>query len=176
MKTIRLFLLTLLTVVPVHSEPPADLPAVYIYVENAPHPLKAVTSQTDVRRGWDIQGVNVGRRTIRCFPGRRALQLANSQPTFAIYPRQESLNDYALVRLKEKRACRLLPETTLANCPYTRVELKAFRIENLPDMGFAVTPLAPLAPGEYILVNLAQPPVGEQENIRAFPFSVRDSK
>lgn len=176
MKFICLCLMGLLAASTVHGQLPTPKPTVYIYVANAPYPLSAVTSQTEAKRGWDIQGISVGRKTMRYFWGRRAVQQTDSRPTFAIYPRQESLNDYALIRLKEKREYRLLPKAVLTDCPYTRVDLKAFRIENLPDMGFAVTPLAPLAPGEYILVNLAQEPVGELQDIRVFPFSVREEK
>lgn len=56
-----------------------------------------------------------------------------------------------------------------------RVDLSAFRIENLPDMGFAVTPLKPLEPGEYIVVNLAQTAVNEYGDFRAYELSVPKS-
>lgn len=170
-----LTLLGLLFGLTVHAQLPAAKPTVYIYVEQSFHPLRAITSQTETKRGWDIQGVSVGRKAVRYFWGKQAQQLADPQPTLAIYPQQENLNDYALIRLKSKRDYRLLPKAALSDCTYVRVDLSAFRIENLPDMGFAVTPLKPLEPGEYIVVNLAQTAVNEYGDFRAYELSVPKS-
>lgn len=147
-------------------------PTVFIYAGDKPYAMKAITSQTEKKKGWDIQGKTVGAKQIRYFWGQHAHQITGTQPRFAIYPRQENLNDYALIRLKEKRQYRRLPEAQLSDCPYTRVDLNGFRIDNLPDMGFAVTPVVPLEPGEYILVNLVQKPVGELGDFKAYDFRV----
>ncbi|MCM1108511.1 MAG: hypothetical protein NC388_05580 [Clostridium sp.] len=147
-------------------------PEVYIYVEEKTYAMKAVTSQTELKKGWDIQGVNVGRKTVRYFWGAHAQQLTDTQPRFAIYPRQGTLNDFALLRLKTKKTHRRLPAAQLSECEYTRVELTSFRIDNLPDMGFAITPIHPLTPGEYIIVDLSCKPINEYGDIRAYDFQV----
>ncbi len=169
-------LLVLLLGTTLHAQLPTPKPTVFLYVEGNPVPLRPVVSQTEVSRGWDIQGINVGRKTIRYFWGKRAKQLCPAQPRLAIYPHTENLNDYALIALDERRDHRRLPRAALTDCSYQRVELPAFRIENLPDMGFAVTPLKPLEPGEYILVNLAQKPHNEQGDFEAYELSVEDER
>lgn len=43
-------------------------------------------------------------------------------------------------------------------------------------MGFAITPNAPLAPGEYILVDTTQDSVNSYGDIKAYDFSVKKNK
>ncbi|GEM_PF-268359 len=176
MRKICLALLLVLTSSLTYGQRPEPQPVVYVYVENNPHPMTAVTSQTETRRGWDIQGIRVGQKAVRYLWGKKARQQTERRPTFAIYPRQENLNDYVLIRLKTKRTYRTLPKARWEENAYTRVDLSAFRIENLPGMGFAVTPLSPLPPGEYILFNLAQTPVNEYGDFRVFDFSIPSSE
>ncbi len=147
-------------------------PAVFVFAGDSVFPMDAVTSQTEIKKGWDIQGINVGRKTKRYFSGARARQTTGRRPKFAIYPKTQDLNDYALIRLKERRGFRYLPASEFKDCDYTRVELGLFDIESLPGLGFAVTPLAPLVPGEYILVDLSQKPVNQYGDVKAFDFTV----
>lgn len=154
------------------AQRPSVPPRAYIYVNDAPQPLQSISTQTETRPGWDIQGISVGRKAVRYLYGKQSRQRCGVHPTWALYPDPEKLNDYALIRLKVKRDHRRLPSTRWEDCPRQRVELPAFRIENLPDMGFAVTPVRALEPGEYILVNLAAPPVNEQGDLPVFDFSV----
>ena len=132
-------------------------PTVFIFVGDSVFPMREATSQTELKKGWDIQGINVGRKTRRYFSGAHARQVTGRQPKFAIYPTTQNLNDYALIRLRERRGFRYLPSAELKDCDYTRVELGLFKMENLPNLGFAVTPATPLKPGEYILVDLSSP-------------------
>lgn len=147
-------------------------PTVFIYVGDTAFPMNTVTSQTEIKQGWDIQGINVGRKPLRYFWGAHAKQTAEAQPKFAIYPRTQTLNDYALIRLKGKKEYRRMPEADVKDCDYMRIDLDRFKIENLPDMGFAVMPTVPLPAGEYILVDLTQEPVNRYGDIRAYDFTV----
>ena len=140
-------------------------PTVFIFVADSVFPMRAATSQTELKKGWDIQGINVGRKIRRYFSG------AHSRH----YPTTQALNDYALIRLKERRGFRYLPAAELKDCDYTRVELGLFKMENLPNLGFAVTPATPLAPGEYILVDLSQKPVNEYGDFKAYDFTVEEN-
>ena len=149
-------------------------PTVFIFVGDSIFPMNAVTSQTEIKKGWDIQGINVGRKTRRYFSGAHARQVTGRQPKFAIYPTTQNLNDYALIRLKERRGFRYLPVAEFKDCDHTRVELGLFNIENLPGLGFAVTPLTPLFPGEYILVDLSQTPVNQYGDLKACDFMVEE--
>ena len=149
-------------------------PTVFIFVGDSIFPMNTITSQTELKKGWDIQGINVGRKIKRYFSGAQARQTTGRQPKFAIYPKTQDLNDYALIRLKERRGFRYLPATEFKDCDYTRVELGLFNIENLPGLGFAVTPLTPLFPGEYILVDLSQKPVNQYGDVKAYDFTVEE--
>lgn len=149
-------------------------PTVFIFVGDSIFPMSAATSQTEIKKGWDIQGINVGRKVRRYFSGPHAGQVTGQQPKFAIYPTTQNLNDYALIRLKERRGFRYLPVAEFRDCDYTRVELGLFHIENLPGLGFAVTPLNPLFPGEYILVDLSQEPVNQYGDLKAYDFTVEE--
>ncbi len=151
-------------------------PTVFIYVGETAFPMRTVTSQTEVKQGWDIQGINVGRKPVRYFWGAHARQTTDECPKFAIYPRTQTLNDYVLLRLKGKKEYRRMPKPDVKDCDYMRVNLDGFKIENLPDMGFAITPKAPLAPGEYILVDTTQDSVNSYGDIKAYDFSVKKNK
>lgn len=150
-------------------------PRIFIYVADNRFPMKATISQTEEKKGWSIQGYNIGRHNVRYFWGEKAKQQTNNKPQFAIYLEKENLNDYVLIRLKEKRSYRQMPYVTFADCNYTRVELNNFSIKNLPEMGFAVTPLKPLFPGEYILVNIAQESINSHGDFIAYDFSVPEN-
>lgn len=169
-----LFLALLLAGTTTWAQMDAPKPNVFIYVEGKPYAMKSTDSQSELKKGWDIQGVKVGRKVVRYFWNAHAHQITGAQPRFAIYPRTQTLNDYALLRLKEKKTHRRLPAAALAECEYTRIDLHSFSIENLSDMGFAVTPLRPLPAGEYILVDVSQSPLNEYGDIRAYDFRVME--
>ena len=94
-------------------------PTVFIFVGDSIFPMNALTSQTELKKGWDIQGINVGRKIKRYFSGAQARQTTGRQPKFAIYPKMQDLNDYALIRLKERRGFRYLPASEFKDCDYT---------------------------------------------------------
>lgn len=156
------------------AQRPTAAPNVFIYVEENLYPMQSITSQTEKKKGWDIQGFSVGGKFQRYFWGKKSKQLTDSRPHFAIYPKEYKLNDYALIRLNERKTYRRLPDAELKECDYVRIDLNSFIIENLPDMGFSVTPKDPLFPGEYILINLEQTPVNEQGDIIAYDFTVSE--
>lgn len=156
------------------AQMPEPEPTVFIMVNGNQNPMRAITSQTEEKKGWDIQGITVGKKQIRYFWGKQAKQLTDQKPCFVIYPKECTLNDYALVRLNKRRDHRRLPYAELNECGYTRINIDSFVIENLPDMGFFVTPKEDLFPGEYILVNLKQTPCNENGDIKAYDFSVQD--
>lgn len=174
-RILQLFLILMLTGIPTRSmaQMPTPEPTVFIFVNEQKSPMRSVTSQTEKKKGWDIQGINVGQKLIRYFWGKQSKQLAESKPCFAIYPKEGTLNDYALIRLNKRRDHRRLPHADLNECDYTRINIDSFVIENLPNMGFFVTPKNDLFPGEYILVNLKQSPCNESGDIIAYDFSVQ---
>lgn len=176
-RLLQLFLLLFLAGAPVVSKAqlPTPEPTVFIFVNDHKTAMRSITSQTEEKKGWDIQGINVGKKLIRYFWGKQSKQLAEPKPCFAIYPKEATLNDYALIRLNKRRDHRRLPHAELNDCEYIRINLDSFVIENLPDMGFFVTPKENLFPGEYILVNLKQSPCNASGDIVAYDFSVQSN-
>lgn len=158
-----------------HAQMDEPAPTVFIYVNDQPYPMKSVTSQIELKRGWDIQGINVGSKTIRYFSGKHAKLITDDKPSFAIYPDKQRLNDYVLIRLKEKREYRRMPAAEFSECDYMRIELDQFDIQNLPEMGYKVTPSKPLFPGEYILVDITQKRVNQYGDFKAYDFTVEDN-
>ena len=155
------------------AQMPQPAPHVFIMVNGEKAPMRAQITQTEEKKGWDIQGFNVGRKLVRYFSGKYSKQLSDTKPTFAIYPKEETLNDYALIRLNKRGNYRRLPDADILECGYTRINMDAFVIENLPEMGFLVTPVKDLFPGEYILINLKQTPQNKEGDLKAYDFSVR---
>lgn len=158
-----------------HAQMKAEKPHVFICVEDSAYAMNPRTTQTENKRGWDIQGITLGVKTVKYLMGDHAAQITTATPSFIIYPQEEEfLNNYVLIRLKEKRGYRHLPKPTIPECDYKRIELPQFTIENLPKLGFKVTPKAPLFSGEWILVNMAQEPVGKTKDYVVFDFSVEE--
>lgn len=159
---------------PLFSQMKQSEPTVFIFVEDSMYAMREVTTQTEIKKGIDIQGITVGRKLRRYIYGADAKQVTDVQPKFAIYPINQNLNGYVLVRLKERRDYRLLPVPQLVDYDYIRIDLRNFKIENLPNMGFAVTPLSPLFPGEYILVDITQEPCNQYGDFKAYDFKVNE--
>ena len=174
LKKIFVFFSLCLVFLQVQAQMDQPAPTVFIYVNNQQQPMNAITSQTEMKKGWDIQGINVGKKNIRYFSGAHAKQLTDKQPSFAIYPKTEHLNDYVLIRLKEKRGYRRMPAAEFKDCDYQRVEIGIFDIQNLPEMGYKITPIKPLFPGEYILVDISQQSVNQYGDFKAYDFCVED--
>ncbi len=131
-------------------------------------------TQTEVKPGWRIVDIQLKSHTTRYLFGRHASQLTDGErPTFVISPSEkETLVDYALIRLVEKKTYRKLSAPLLRDNAYTRFEPAAFEIRPDGDDSFVCTPRQPLVRGEYILVNLAQEPQGELGDYSVYPFRV----
>ena len=55
---------------------------------------------------------------------------------------------------------------------YRRIEPAHFHITSDGKDGFLCQPSAPLEKGDYILLNIAQKPVGELGDLKVYPFTV----
>lgn len=136
--------------------------------------LSAEQTQTEIKPGWKIVDIQLKNKATRYLAGRMARQLTDDQmPTFRLTPGpDETLVDYALIRLRSKRQWRVLPNPMLRLNSYLRIEPKHFYIKPAGDSAFEFHPLAALDRGAYILVNLAQQPVGELQDYTVYPFQV----
>ena len=138
------------------------------------HELKAQQTQSELRPGWKIVDVQTKSKLTHYLWGSRASQLSDGrQPVFRIVPgRDETLVDYVVMPLKRCREYRKLRKPALRDNIYQRIEPPAFSIKVDEGDAFVCQPAEALAPGEYILVNIAQKPVGELGDLMVYPFSV----
>lgn len=133
--------------------------------------IPVLQTQSELKPGWKIVDYQMKSKLTHYLSGGHASQLADSfQPVFRIAPgAEEVLVDYALIQLKRYKSYRKLPKALLIENIYTRLEPKDFDIKAESD-AFICQPRQPLKPGEYILVNLSQHPIGELQDILVYPF------
>ncbi len=174
MKRLFILLFACFSALTTFAQMQAPTPKVFLMVADSAWAMTPNTTLSQLRKGWDIQGINVGRKLIRYLWGIHARQQVDGRtPTFLICPDTENLNDYALLSLKVKRDHRRFPSAALSECPYKRIEPTDFEIQPVGDTGFRVRPHESLEPGEYLLVDLRQKPVNEFGDVIVYDFSIR---
>ena len=146
---------------------------VEIAVEGSWAEIPAQQTQSELRPGWKIVDYQMKSRLVHYLSGGHASQLADgNRPVFRVTPSEKDvLVDYALIRLKEFKYYRKLPKVKLADNEYMRLEPNGFEVRAEGD-AFVCQPHQPLAPGDYILVNLTQQPVGDLGDLLVYPFCV----
>ena len=135
--------------------------------------IPAQQTQSELKPGWKIVDYQMKSKLTHYLSGGHASQLAEgNRPVFRITPAEkEVLFDYVLVRLKTSKYYRKMFKPLLIECNYTRLEPSYFDVSAESD-AFICQPKQPLKPGEYILANLKQSPIGELQDLLVFPFSV----
>jgi len=135
--------------------------------------IPAQQTQSELKPGWKIVDYQMKSKLTHYLSGGHASQLAEgNRPVFRVTPAEkEVLFDYVLVRLKTSKYYRKMFKPLLIECNYTRLEPSYFDVRAESD-AFICQPKQPLKPGEYILANLKQNPIGELQDLLVFPFSV----
>lgn len=146
---------------------------VEIAVEGSWAEIPAQQTQSELKPGWKIVDYQMKSRLVHYLSGGHASQLADgNRPVFRVTPSEkEVLVDYALIRLKGLKYYRKLPKVKLTDNEYIRLEINSFELRAEGD-AFVCQPHQPLAPGDYILVNLTQQPVGELGDLLVYPFCI----
>ena len=130
-------------------------------------------TQRELKQGWKIVDYQMKSKLTHYLSGGHASQLTDgNRPVFRVTPAEkEVLIDYVLIRLKASKYYRKMFKPLLIECNYTRLEPSYFDIKAESD-SFICQPRQPLQPGEYILANLKQQPIGELQDLLVYPFSV----
>ena len=130
-------------------------------------------TQSELKPGWKIVDYQMKSKLTHYLSGGHASQLTEgNRPVFRVTPAEkEVLIDYVLIRLKASKYYRKMFKPLLIECNYTRLEPSYFDIKAESD-SFICQPRQPLQPGEYILANLKQQPIGELQDLLVYPFSV----
>jgi len=136
--------------------------------------LAAEQTQSELKPGWIILDVKMKDKLVHYLTGGHATQLTDdNMPQFHIVPgKDEVLNDYALIRLLNKKNYRKLPKSEVRENNYKRVEPADFNIKSDGDNGFLCYPTEALVAGEYILLNISQHPIGNLKDLKVYPFRV----
>lgn len=136
--------------------------------------LKADEMQTEIKPGWSIAGKKLKDTRVLYLWGKSALQMTDDRkPALRVNPGiQETLVDYALIRLKTRRDHRRLPRERLRDNTYVRLEPEHFSIQAEGKDAFVCTPNVSLPPGEYILTCLNQTLSEEQAGYKVYPFRI----
>ncbi len=131
-------------------------------------------TQTNVRPGWKIVDIQLKSTCTRYLWGGQSHQLTEDGfPAFRIEPgKNETLVQYAIIRLKTRNSYRALKKPLLTDNDYLRLEPTNFDIHADKEDGFIVSPRKEFSKGEYILVNLDQKPSSESGDYNVFPFQV----
>ena len=135
--------------------------------------IPAQQTQSELKPGWKVVDYQMKSKLTHYLSGGHASQLAEgNRPVFRVTPAEkEVLIDYVLIRLKTSKYYRKMFRPLLIECNYTRLEPSYFDIKAESD-AFICQPKQPLKPGEYILANLTQTPIGELQDLLVYPFSV----
>ena len=135
--------------------------------------IPAQQTQSELKPGWKIVDYQMKSKLTHYLSGGHASQLAEgNRPIFRVTPAEkEVLIDYVLIRLKASKYYRKMLKTLLIENDYIRLEPSAFDVKAESD-SFVCQPKQPLRPGEYILANLNQHPIGELQDLLVYPFCV----
>ena len=135
--------------------------------------IPAQQTQSELKPGWRIVDYQMKSKLTHYLSGGHASQLAEgNRPIFRVTPAEkEVLIDYVLIRLKASKYYRKMLKPLLIENDYTRLEPNVFDIKAESD-SFVCQPKQPLRPGEYILANLNQHPIGELQDLLVYPFCV----
>lgn len=131
-------------------------------------------TQSELKPGWTIFDIKLKDKLVHYLTGGHSSQLTDdNMPEFHIIPSEnEMLNDYAILRLQNKKYYRRLPKNNIWENDYIRVEPSNFFIKSDGDNGFICHPLDALIKGEYILLNLKQNPIGDLKDLKVYSFQV----
>lgn len=175
MKSHLLLFLLLLSSSILKAQMPSRADRVWMAVADSLYVIHPAQTQTEVKAGWKIADVaETKSKSTRYVWGGLSRQLSPStQPQFVINTQGCMLHDFIIVKLKAKKQYRLFPKANPLYCQPLFIDLTTFRIELLSDDRYRVTPLQPLQPGEYVIINTAVKAVNEQGDFMVYGFTVK---
>ncbi len=157
------------------AQMPRTPDSVWMSIGDSLYPISPAQTQTETRPGWKIADVAETRsKSVRYVWGGRSTQLAESpSPRIVLKVQDGTLHDHLILQLKSKKQYRRFPKPDPSDCDPIYIDLNSFRIELLPDERYAITPLRPLPPGEYVIVNTAAKPLNDQGDMTVYGFTVQ---
>lgn len=175
MKKTKFFtvLLLWLLALPMLAQMPERRPMVRYLTGDSAVVIAPSITQTELKPGWKIVDIQTRGRRSRYLWGKHSRQFVDdARPSFIITPEGGRLVDVVLIKLKEKKDHRRLPEYEFTDCDYRRFDLDLVEITVNDDDSYVVKPHEELEAGEYIITDLRQPPVNELGDREVYAFTV----
>ncbi len=130
-------------------------------------------TQSEKKPGWRIVDIQMKSTIQRYMWGAHSKQLVDSnRPQFVVNTDSLLLCDMVLIKMKEKREYRKIPQAEINDNACIYVDFNNFDIQSYGDESFLICPLKALESGEYIFTWTTTPKVGELEDWKVWPFSV----
>lgn len=139
------------------------------------HQLTATQTQTQLNPGWNVAGIQTGGKRMRYLWGSISRQICDTaRPTLVVEPHKSTLSDFILIRLKKKKQYRKMEKPEPLENVFVRITPTHFIVETTEDERFRITPRQDLRPGEYLLMDSSQRPVGDLGDYVGWCFTVKN--
>lgn len=171
----RRIVLLLLLVVPfaVFAQRRIQSSPISIVVGDSLYEIAPVVTQSEYKPGWKIVDFQTNGKMSRYLWGKHSRQYADDQqPCIIIYAGNYKLNDFVLIKLKEKRDYRKFPSHNLYECDFRRFDLDLVAVKILDDDKYEARFHSPLVPGEYCITNLKYDPENDFCDVVVYPFTI----
>lgn len=146
---------------------------VSILVDDSVCSIAPVTTQSEYKPGWKIVDLQTRGKTSRYLWGKHSRQFADDrQPTFVIRTGTFRINDYAVIRLKEKKELRQFPSHNLYECGHQPIDLDLMNITPAGEGIYRVRFRVPQQPGEYVILNMKSTPINDMGDINVYPYTI----
>ena len=146
---------------------------VSILVADSACAIAPVTTQSEHKPGWKIADFQTKGKSSRYIWGKHSRQFADDrQPAFILRTGKGKVNDYALIRLKEKKQMRQFPSHNLYECGHLPLDLDLMDITAVEEGIYRVRFRQPLQPGEYVILNMKSAPVNDMGDVKVYPFTI----
>ncbi len=147
--------------------------SVSMFVEDSFYGIDPVCTQSEYKPGWKIVDIQTNGKLSRYLWGRHSRQLSDDRtPRLLIETGNYKLNDFVLIKLKEKKEYRKFASHNLFECDGRHIDLDLVAIKLLDDGRYEVRPHVPLTPGEYVIVNLKAEATNDFGDVYVYPFTI----
>lgn len=135
--------------------------------------IEPVTTQSEYKPGWKIVDIQTRGKSSRYLWGKHSRQFADDrQPAFILRTGQGKVNDFAVIRLKQKKEMRQFPSHNLIECGHRPIDLDLMDIVPQQEGVYRVRFRTPQQPGEYVILNMKSAPLNDMGDVKVYPFTI----
>ncbi len=146
---------------------------VFMFVGDSIYRIAPVVTQTEYKSGWKFLDIQTDGSMTRYLWGKHSRQMADDrQPRLIIDTKRYKINDFIVIKLKEKKQYRKFISHSIFECEGRIIDLDYMAISSLGGSKYEIKPHVPMEPGEYVIANLKLEPTNEYGDIHVFPFTI----